>query len=502
MDSNTSLERPRLKSLLVLRTQEKKKTTSELASKEISPVTASRKLEITISNLPYNYSLRGLCNKIVSTLESLKEEVVLKDEVRSNKPDQSLMNDDVYRTYEELQDMLRIPLALERFMAFGALVCLNSMLTILLLIPSKIVIFSYRLMSDVILNLCRGQFFEISRYTTKAYEIRRDIATLTLVCLSLYILSSPRLEISRMYHDVRGQADVKLYAMTGVLEVADKLSYFIGQSILDVLYYMNIKSGFRGSIKLGIFYAISVLYVSLHSYILIYQTVSLNVAANSYSNALFTLLFSSLFGELKSTIFKDFDTEELVEISMTDLTERFQISLRLVIIALRNILQVSRSNIGLLPNSWRSWNFYVGAVWGPSIFVLGSAVAIDWIKHCSILKFNKVRVDLYDNLLHNLHTDYLKFAGNTLIRERPLLEPRDLSSHIFLMKRVGFPLLASIVCFLRMTLADLRLFSCISVFSIFLFLTLGSLLLVLVFSVFLLNRVFLTLVVSKSKKLD
>lgn len=305
-----------------------------------------------------------------------------------------------------------------------------------------------------------------------------------------------------MYHDVRGQADVKLYAMTGVLEVADKLSYFIGQSILDVLYYMNIKSDVRGSIKFGILYVFSVFYVSLHAYILIYQTVSLNVAANSYSNALFTLLFSTLFGELKSTIFKDFDTEELVEISMTDLTERFQISLRLVIIALRNILQVSRSNIGLLPNSWRSWNFYVGAVWGPSIFVLGSAVAIDWIKHCSILKFNKVRVDLYDNLLHSLHTNYLKFTGKTPTREESLRELKDLSSHIFLMKQLGFPLLASVVCFLRMTLADLRLFPCISIFSIFLFITVGPLLLVLVFSIFLLNRVFLTLVVSESKKLD
>ena len=49
--------------------------------------------------------------------------------------------------------------------------------------------------------------------------------------------------------------------------------------------------------------------LSFHAYILIYQTVSLNVAANSYSNALMTLLLSNQFAELKSSVLKSLNVK-------------------------------------------------------------------------------------------------------------------------------------------------------------------------------------------------
>ena len=141
-----------------------------------------------------------------------------------------------------------------------------------------------------------------------------------------------------MYHDVRGQTDIKLYVMFGVLECAEKLCSSIGQDILNVLYE---SSPNRNIYRFASFYLLSTFYLSFHAYILIYQTVSLNVAANSYSNALMTLLLSNQFAELKSSVFKKFEREGLFQITMADLTERFQLSLMLGIIALKNLLQLS-----------------------------------------------------------------------------------------------------------------------------------------------------------------
>lgn len=192
----------------------------------------------------------------------------------------------------------------------------------------------------------------------------------------------------------------------------------------------------------------------MHSYILIYQTVSLNVAANSYSNALLTLLLSNQFAELKGSVFKKFDREGLFQITMADLTERFQLSLMLGIIALRNLLQLNSIHMGIIPNSWKSWNNWFGALFGPSIVVIGSEIFVDWLKHCYITKFNRVRPRIYRNFLYVLSLDYIQVFKSTSNPDIDVLS--ELTDYIVLTKRIGLPLLASIVCFLRMTYPDLK----------------------------------------------
>lgn len=195
-----------------------------------------------------------------------------------------------------------------------------------------------------------------------------------------------------MYHDVRGQADIKLYVMFGVLEVAEKLCSSIGQDIINILFQISVDQVGR----FITFYFISVFYLSFHAYILIYQCVSLNVAANSYSNALLTLLLSNQFAELKSSVFKKLDREGLFQITMADLSERFQLSLMLGIIAVRNLLQLNSAH-GLIPDSWKKWNIWLGAVFGPGVIVIGSEIFVDWLKHCFISKFNKIKPRVYRN---------------------------------------------------------------------------------------------------------
>ena len=52
-----------------------------------------------------------------------------------------------------------------------------------------------------------------------------------------------------------------------------------------------------------------------HTLVLFYQLVTLNVAINSYSDALLTLLISNQFVEIKGSVFKKFEKENLFQLT-------------------------------------------------------------------------------------------------------------------------------------------------------------------------------------------
>src|ERR1700723_948944 len=85
----------------------------------------------------------------------------------------------------------------------------------------------------------------------------------------------------------------------------------------------------------------------IHTSMFVFQVVTLNVAVNSYSNALLSLLMSNQFVEIKGTVFKKFEKENLFQITCADVVERFQLWLMLMIIAMRNIVDVGGLSIGL-----------------------------------------------------------------------------------------------------------------------------------------------------------
>jgi hypothetical protein len=49
--------------------------------------------------------------------------------------------------------------------------------------------------------------------------------------------------------------------------------------------------------------------------VLFYQVITLNVAVNSYNNALLTLLISNQFVEIKGAVFKKFEKENLFQLT-------------------------------------------------------------------------------------------------------------------------------------------------------------------------------------------
>lgn len=250
-----------------------------------------------------------------------------------------------------------------------------------------------------------------------------------ILCSSLALMN---VDASRMYHFIRAQSAMKLYVIFNLLEVGDRLLSAIGQDILECLFSsetLSRNSSGRSKILLpfGMF-LLTLAYNVIHAVCLFYQVITLNVAVNSYSNALLSLLMSNQFVEIKGSVFKRIEKENLFQLTCADVVERFQLWIILIIIGLRNIVEVGGLSVpgagseadGMgsgpgpvhtasnLPASFTllpSWMFS-GEVLSPFLIVIGSEMLVDWIKHAYINKFNNVKPTIYRRMLDILCKDY------------------------------------------------------------------------------------------------
>lgn len=141
---------------------------------------------------------------------------------------------------------------------------------------------------------------------------------------------------------------------------------------------------------------------------------------------------SNQFVEIKSTVFKKFEKENIFQLTCADVVERFQLWLMLIIIAARNIIETGglsrNSNTGsasaaplqsssTLPSSFTLFPAWTGQL-GPFLLVLGSEMLVDWIKHAYITKFNLTKPAVYGRFLDVLAKDYYTnaFADQNLTR--------------------------------------------------------------------------------------
>ncbi|KAI5254012.1 DUF747-domain-containing protein [Aureobasidium subglaciale] len=265
---------------------------------------------------------------------------------------------------------------------------------------------------------------------------KADILHGLLIIISCMILV--QFDASRMYHKIRGQAAIKLYVIYNVLEVFDRLLSAIGQDIIECLFSketLERKPNGRSKILLPLgMFILALVYNVAHAAMLFYQVIALNVAVNSYSNALLTLLMSNQFVEIKGTVFKKFEKENLFQLTCADVVERFQLWLMLLIIALRNIVEVGGLDMGsgsrrgstttfnsnstaspllstsILPQAFNMFPSGFGQIFGPFVTVIGSEMIVDWVKHAYISKFNNIKPSLYGRFLDVLTKDYYSHA--------------------------------------------------------------------------------------------
>ncbi|GAD97594.1 cytomegalovirus gH-receptor family protein, putative [Paecilomyces variotii No. 5] len=290
-------------------------------------------------------------------------------------------------------------------------------------------------------------------------DILKGLLMIATCCVLMFF------DASRVYHWIRGQAAIKLYVIYNVLEVSDRLLSAIGQDVLECLFSreaLERKPDGRSKVFRPFWlFLIALAYTVIHAISLFYQAITLNVAVNSYSNALITLLLSNQFVEIKSTVFKKFEKENLFQLTCADVVERFQLWLMLIIIASRNIIETRafnffgtigpgfgngpsastnstpvstppRSSSSILPQSFTIFpsslfaslsganSFFgnLGQLLGPFLVVLGSEMLVDWLKHAYINKFNNTRPAIYNRFLDVLAKDYYTnaFADQNLTR--------------------------------------------------------------------------------------
>ncbi|AMD21906.1 HFR051Cp [Eremothecium sinecaudum] len=315
---------------------------------------------------------------------------------------------DIDNDLEQIMNMLVLPLALEKFFIFSLFACLDCFMHYFTIMPLRIVYGFFKRDGN--------------------HKVSKELKMLLLIFIASLILL--RVDTSRVYHRIKGQSAIKLYMLFQVLEMCDKMLSSLGQNLISLVVTTE-GSGQHFPKNLGFFVA-TLMYLLAHAFILMYQTIALNVAVNSYSNSLLTLLLSMQFAELKASVFKRLDKEGLFQLSIADIVERFQLLTFLTIITCRNIVATGKAISQVFPNSWRitsTSSVIVGVLYGPMVIVIGSELLVDWVKHGYVTKFNRIRPRIYSRFLQVLAQDH-----QNNIREFQL--------------RIGLPVPALVVLFI------------------------------------------------------
>lgn len=301
--------------------------------------------------------------------------------------------------WERVSNFLSIPFAIEKIVGFGFILCLDSFLYTFTILPIRFLLAVFRLLSNT-LSLSRSHL---------PPSQKADILRTLLLAVSVTILL-PLTDASKIYHSIRGQDTIKLYVIFNSLEIADRLCASIGQDILDCMFSRSTLEVISRKatvtphiLRPFIYFTLATLYVACHTLVMLYQLLSLNVAVNSYDHALLTLLMSNQFVEIKGCVFKKFEKDNLFQITCADIVERFTLSLMLLVVAFRNLIELSGSEFDftggfVMPQSfgWFRGNNVIWTISYPVLTVIASETLVDWLKHAFITKFNHIRPSVYE----------------------------------------------------------------------------------------------------------
>ncbi|KAF8585992.1 DUF747-domain-containing protein [Ramaria rubella] len=340
--------------------------------------------------------------------------------------------------WERVSNFLNIPWAVEKIISFGWILCFDSLLYTFTILPIRFFLALIRLIRNIFLG--SSQNLPPSQ--------KADILRTMLLLLSISILV-PLTDASKIYHSIRGQETIKLYVIFNALEIADRLCTSFGQDIIDCLFSRSTLQPLSRQQPLGshifrpfLFFVLATAYIVCHSLVLIYQLTSLNVAINSYDHSLLTLLVSNQFVEIKGSVFKKFEKDNLFQITCADIVERFQLSLMLIAVAFRNLIELSGSEFDftdshILPQSF-GWSRHGNIVWrifSPVVTVLVSEIMVDWLKHAFITKFNHIRPSVYERYTDVLCRD---LASGSAVGRRGARKHSYVDQSPLVARRLGF----------------------------------------------------------------
>ncbi|ORZ34974.1 eukaryotic membrane protein family-domain-containing protein [Catenaria anguillulae PL171] len=235
---------------------------------------------------------------------------------------------------ERVSNFLSVPYELEKTLWLGYIVCLDAFLTIFTILPLRVVIATVR-------GFRKLMYHQVTLERNHIMDVWKAII-LVFSCAVLY-----QIDPSWLYHTIRGQSMMKLYVIFNLLEVCDRLCCSFGIDILDSLFARSLNEPHsKRTLPILLHFALAGIYVTIHSVVLYYQMVTLNVSINSNSNSLLPLLISNQFVEIKSSVFKRFESENLFQLTCADMTERMNLSVYLLLNVSRNFLELLNNTDG------------------------------------------------------------------------------------------------------------------------------------------------------------
>lgn len=281
------------------------------------------------------------------------------------------------RVYDTI---FRLPWRCELLIDVGFFVCLDSFLSLLTVMPARILMTFWRLLS--LRQFKRPSAPELSDYGC-------------FIILACGVSLLQQTDISLIYHMIRGQGTIKLYVVYNVLEIFDKLCQNFGGDVLQTLF--NSAEGLSScppeNLKFWTwrFICDQLLAVAasiVHSFILLAQAITLSTCIVAHNNALLALLVSNNFAEIKSNVFKRFSKDNIHSLVYYDSVERFHISAFILFVLAQNILEAE--------GRWFD-SFLFNA-----LLVYICEMVIDIIKHSFIAKFNDIKPIAYSEFLEDL----------------------------------------------------------------------------------------------------
>ncbi|KAI1887301.1 hypothetical protein AGOR_G00188880 [Albula goreensis] len=340
---------------------------------------------------------------------------------------------------ERVYTCLRIPKELEKLMIFGFFLCLDAFLYVFTLLPLRVLLALVRLLTLPCCGLSGSRLLQ----PAQVCDLLKGF--IMIICYSMmhYV------DYSMMYHLIRGQSVIKLYIIYNMLEVADRLFSSFGQDILDALYWTATEPKEKKRAHIGVIphFLMAVLYVFLHAILIMVQATTLNVAFNSHNKSLLTIMMSNNFVEIKGSVFKKFEKNNLFQMSNSDIKERFTNYVLLLIVCLRNMEQFS----------WNPDHLWV--LFPDVCMVIASEIAVDIVKHAFITKFNDITADVYSEYRASLAFD--------LVSSRQKNAYTDYSDSVS--RRMGFIPLPLALLLIRVVTSSVKIQGSLSFVCVLLF---------------------------------
>ncbi|KAM4749888.1 transmembrane anterior posterior transformation protein 1 homolog [Anableps anableps] len=340
---------------------------------------------------------------------------------------------------ERVYTCLRIPKELEKLMTFGFFLCLDTFLYVFTLLPLRVILALLRLLTVPCCGLGGSRLLQ----PAQVCDVLKGFIMVLCYSMMSYV------DYSMMYHLIRGQSVIKLYIIYNMLEVADRLFSSFGQDILDALYWTATEPKEKKRAHIGVIphFLMAVLYVFLHALLIMVQATTLNVAFNSHNKSLLTIMMSNNFVEIKGSVFKKFEKNNLFQMSNSDIKERFTNYILLLIVCLRNMEQFS----------WNPDHFWV--LFPDVVMVITSEVAVDVVKHAFITKFNDISADVYGEYRASLAFD--------LVSSRQKNAYTDYSDSVS--RRMGFIPLPLALLLIRVVTSSVKIQGSLSFMCVLLF---------------------------------